>query len=51
MITDKGWSSDFTPLPSAFSKNVQWRRCLGAITELTAAGQSGIYTSFPIKHS
>ena len=27
--------------------NGQWRLCLGAITEFTAAGQSGIHTPVP----
>ena len=44
----KGWSSDFAPLRGAFSSIRQWLACFRAITELTAAGQSGIHTPFPI---
>ena len=44
----EGWSSDFAPLRSAFSSMRQWLACFRATMELTAAGQSGICTPFPI---
>ena len=50
----EGWSSDFSPPQGAFSS--KWTMALfpRAITEFTAAGQSGILTqiltkTFPIK--
>ena len=47
IITIEGWSSDFPPLPSAFSSKRAMAYCLGTIMEFTAAGQSEIYTRVP----